>query len=503
MMQRTEHPTDGELMVKGRMLAATVRSMSSLGSLGVQALAELGIHDIDIDHWYPAEARRAMHRTALARYGPEALYSFGFTTSDLQYSLIPDLQAEHRKYLDTMQAATGDAKRESDALETMIRQVCHAYTVNFAFMVDRYQHLFGAQCTPLGDNCFELYASTFAEPDHHEFTRGIFASFLIRCTSGEWEVDIRYLPDKTDHGPNWAAFHYHVRFTRRRERQPGAEVILVERRLEAREALLKSVVEQSNRSLSVIMESIQYARLLQQGQMPDIDKLNGPFRSIDIAWQPRDLIGGDIWWTHTGTDGSFTLALADCTGHGVPGAMLSVLVISTLERIFAQAPAMGPSEALMALDEGMRESLHQAGENKASDDGCDAAIIRIAPDGRSLVYAGAKIDLFHRRGSEVTQHRATRVSLGYLQPPPEAPAEHQIALAAGDLLVMVSDGVTDQVGSAPERRKGFGNRRLQHVLSAGPLAHAEEAKKALLAALDDWQGKDRRRDDVSLVCIGI
>ncbi len=493
--------THGDLMVKGRMLAATVRSMSSLGSLGVQALAELGIHDIDIDHWYPAEARRAMHRTALARYGAEALYSFGFTTADLQYSLIPQLQAEHQEYLTVNQAAAGDLAIESHALETMIHKICEAYTVNFAYMVDRYQHLFGARCTALGDNHFEIVASTFAEPDHHDFTRGIFASFLIRCTSGEWDMDIRYLPEKIDHGPNWAAFHYHVCFTRRASVEPGAGITLVERRLEAREALLTNVVEQSNRSLSVIMESIQYARLLQQGQMPDVTKLSGPFRSIDIAWQPRDLIGGDIWWTCRGADGSFTLALVDCTGHGVPGAMLSVLVISTLARIFAQEPSIRPSDALKALDAGMRESLHQAGEDKANDDGCDGAIIRIAADGRSLLYAGAKIDLFHRHGDEVTQHRATRVSLGYLRPPTESPAEHQISLSGGDLLVMVTDGVTDQIGSEPERRKGFGNRRLQRMLAEGPTDSATSVKRALLAALNDWQGKDRRRDDVSTVII--
>lgn len=493
--------THGDLMVKGRMLAATVRSMSSLGSLGVQALAELGIHEIDIDQWYPAEARRAMHRTALTRYGPEALYSFGFTTSDLQYSLIPQLQAEHRVYLELIHAAAGNRAMESNALETMIHKICEAYTVNFAYMVDRYQHLFSAHCTALGDHHFEIVASTFAEPDHHEFTRGIFASFLLRCTSGEWDMDIRYLPEKTDHGPNWASFHYRVNFVRRTSASPTADVILVERRLEAREALLTNVVEQSNRSLSVIMESIQYARLLQQGQMPDVAKLSGPFRSIDIAWQPRDLIGGDIWWTDKAADGSFTLALVDCTGHGVPGAMLSVLVISTLARIFAQDPSTTPLGALKALDIGMRESLHQAGDDKASDDGCDAAIIRIAPNGRELLYAGAKIDLFHRRGNEVVQHRGTRISLGYLRPPAEMPEEHLIALADGDLLVMVTDGVTDQIGSDPDRRKSFGNRRIRQTLANNSIQSASDARHAVLASLDDWQGKNRRRDDVSMVAI--
>ncbi len=493
--------TDGDLMVKGRMLAATVRSMSSLGSLGVQALAELGIHEIDMEAWYPAEARRAMHRTALARYGAEALYSFGFTTSDLQYSLIPQLQEDHHNYRAAMRVAAGNAATERQALETMIHNICHAYTVNFAYMVDRYHHLFCARCTALGDHQFDIVASTFAEPDHHDFTRGIFASFLIRSTSGEWDLDIRYLADKTTHGPNWAAFHYRVSFTRRTSSDPSAEVILVESRLEARESLLKNVVEQSNRSLSVIMESIQYARLLQQGQMPDIAQLSGPFQSIDIAWQPRDLIGGDIWWTHKGSDGSFTLALVDCTGHGVPGAMLSVLVISTMARIFAHDPSVRPAQALQALDAGMRESLHQAGENKASDDGCDAAIIRIAPGGRELVFAGAKIDLFHRHAGAVIHHRASRISLGYLKPPAQAPLEHHISLAEGDLLVMVTDGVTDQIGSDPAHRKSFGNRRIEHTLANDAIQTASDAKQALLAALADWQGQDQRRDDVSIIGI--
>lgn len=494
--------TDSELMMKGRMLAATVNSMSSMGSLGVRVLAELGIHDIDIDEWYPAEARRAIHRTALDRYGPEALYSFGFTTADLQYSLIPDMQRGHHDYLKAIDDANGEPAAETLALEAYIQCICGLYTATFAIMVDRDHQLFGAQITPLGNNCYEIRASTFAEPDHEAFVRGLFSSFFIRGLAGDWDIDIHHLPEKTEHGPNWARFFNQARFIRRTEKQ-SSETILIERRLEAREALLKNVVEQSNRSLSVIMESIQYARLLQQGQMPDIRKISGPFDSIDIAWQPRDLIGGDIWWTHKGPDDSFTLALVDCTGHGVPGAMLSVLAISTLERIYAHDPNTGPAAALLALDAGMRASLHQAGEDKASDDGCDAAIIRISSDGQTLKYAGAKIDLFQRHHGEVIRHRGTRISLGYLKPPSQAPEEHTIALARGDLLLMVTDGVTDQPGSHPERRKSFGNQRIQQLMATASVASAEDSRQAVLAALQAWQGEARRRDDVSIVSLGI
>ena len=495
-------PTDGKLMMKGRMLAATVRSMSSLGSLGVSVLAELGIHDIDIDAWYPAEARRAIHRTAFTRYGPEALFSFGFTTADLQYSLIPEMQSDHQRYLDAIDNAQGDPDAESDALQGYIRCICDLYTVTFQIMVNRDHQLFGAYYAPLENNCYEIRASTFADPDHEAFLRGIFSSFFIRGLSGEWDIDFQQLPEKTSHGPDWGKFHFYVRFIRRTDKQ-SAEIKLIESRLEAREALLKNVVEQSNRSLSVIMESIQYARLLQQGQMPDIRKIKGPFDAIDIAWQPRDLIGGDIWWTHTSPDGSFTLALVDCTGHGVPGAMLSVLAISTLERIYAQDPDTGPAAALSALDAGMRASLHQAGEDKASDDGCDAAIIRIAPDGKSLKYAGAKIDLFQRHNDEVIRHRGTRISLGYLRPPSHSPEEQTIALSRGDLLLMVTDGVTDQPGSHPERRKSFGNQRIQHLLATPSVASAEASRQAVLSALQAWQGEARRRDDVSIVSLGM
>ena len=213
-------------------------------------------------------------------------------------------------------------------------------------------------------------------------------------------------------------------------------------KLSYKEKLLRRVIADANKSLAQVMESIRYARHVQHNQLPDPEQVGQRFASFDVRWQPRDTIGGDMWWASVpNSNGTFALAMTDSTGHGVPGAMLSVLVISTMARIFAHDPSVRPAQALQALDAGMRESLHQAGENKASDDGCDAAIIRIAPDGRELVFAGAKIDLFHRHAGAVIHHRASRISLGYLKPPAQAPLEHHISLAEGDLLVMVTDGV--------------------------------------------------------------
>ena len=162
------------------------------------------------------------------------------------------------------------------------------------------------------------------------------------------------------------------------------------------------------------MESIQYASLLQKGQLPKKEHIINRFSSFATIWEPRDTIGGDLYWLSSyQQSGPFALAVADCTGHGVPGAMLSLLVSNSLERIYANGKSEEPAEALMSLDHYVRTGLNQDRPDSESDDGCDAAVLQIDRDMQTIELTGAKLGLFQVNAQGVlTRHLASRCSLG-------------------------------------------------------------------------------------------
>jgi serine phosphatase RsbU (regulator of sigma subunit) len=197
------------------------------------------------------------------------------------------------------------------------------------------------------------------------------------------------------------------------------------------------------------------------------------------------------------------LAVADCTGHGVPGAMLSLLVSNSLERIYANDTLEDPVSALTSLDHYVRTGLNQDRADSESDDGCDAILLRIDRRTQRLEYAGAKIDLFHvTTDGVVTRHVAQRVSLGYKERVPlaQVPPVKALSYKQGDMFAIVTDGLTDQVGGeAGKSKMSYGYRRLERLLSAHAGGQAQQAVDALRKDFSKWQGQHHRRDDVTAV----
>lgn len=277
------------------------------------------------------------------------------------------------------------------------------------------------------------------------------------------------------------------------------------RKLEAtvaeRTAELASQHKALDEAHQMLVGSVNYASRLQRGQLPRPLRLEGRFASFDVIWEPRDTIGGDLWWVSSSQHaGPFVIAVADCTGHGVPGAMLSLLVSNSLERIYATDTDQDPAAALKSLDHYVRTGLNQDRPDSESDDGCDAAILRIDRERRQLEFAGAKLELWQLKASgELVRHAAARVSLGYSQrlSDDQLPSTAVIRYDAGDTFVVVTDGFTDQIGGPQDKRVSYGYRRLQSVLISKAGASASEIVQAMKADFAAWQGDNFRRDDVT------
>ena len=275
------------------------------------------------------------------------------------------------------------------------------------------------------------------------------------------------------------------------------------RELQERTDELAEQHEALDKAHRVVVSSVDYASRLQRSQLPGQHRIDGRFSSLGVIWAPRDTIGGDLWWLSSSRrDGAFTLAVADCTGHGVPGAMLSLLVSSSLERIYTSEPDTSPSAALLMLDHLVRAGLNQDSEHSESDDGCDAMIMRIDRERSELVFAGAKIGAFQLKADgSLIRHAPARTSLGYRQPINEehAPKDEMIHVAPGDSFIIVTDGFTDQVGGPGERPSSLGNRRLEDILRPLSGQPAEQVAERLREAYHAWRGNQAPRDDVTVV----
>lgn len=276
---------------------------------------------------------------------------------------------------------------------------------------------------------------------------------------------------------------------------------VLEETVAARTKELEQQHQELDEAHQLVVGSVNYASRLQRGQLPRPLRLEGRFASFATIWEPRDTIGGDLYWLSSSRNsGPFVLAVADCTGHGVPGAMLSLLVSNSLERIYATDTAQDPATALMSLDHYVRTGLNQDRPDSESDDGCDAAVLRIDRDKQMIEFAGAKLGLFqvNDRG-EVSRHLGSRCSLGYQDAidAKDKPLIQRIPYQSGDTFAVVTDGLTDQVGGP--NKTSYGYKRIENILKSNSNSDADFLCYLLKSDFIAWQGQETRRDDVTVV----
>ena len=246
-----------------------------------------------------------------------------------------------------------------------------------------------------------------------------------------------------------------------------------------------------------ILESIRYAEKIQQSLLPNTVEMS---RHLDnfIIWQPRDIVGGDIFMFERLANG-YLVAVMDCTGHGVPGAFVTMIVGSTCKTLLKENDPADPAGLLRALNIVVKNSLNQGEpDSLSSDDGLDAGICFVNTEKQTLTFAGAKTPLWYIAGSEIHEIRGDKQSLGYIRSDPDFRfTNHRISLEPGAVYYLGTDGVTDQIGG--ERRLPFGKRRLFEILLRNWQLPLSRQRELLLTAFIEYQDDEERRDDVSFV----
>ena len=266
---------------------------------------------------------------------------------------------------------------------------------------------------------------------------------------------------------------------------------------ERTDALQRSnaLLGESNRK---VMDSIGYAKLIQSSILAKPEELDQLSSDHAVLWLPRDVVGGDFYTLHRDEAGGALVTLADCTGHGVPGAFMTMASKALLDGATASRGLADPAALIGEVHRGLRALLQSRYANNA-DNGLDVALLYIPPARDKLVFAGAKLALWMIDSSGCIEViKGDRQSAGYRRIDNDARyTNHEIVARPGQRYVLSTDGIFDQNGG--DKGFAFGQKRLQAMVSSfcdRPLAGLSDA---LAAHLNAYRGDLPQRDDITLL----
>jgi serine phosphatase RsbU (regulator of sigma subunit) len=249
-----------------------------------------------------------------------------------------------------------------------------------------------------------------------------------------------------------------------------------------------------------ITDSIKYASRIQKAVLPPEEYITGILPQHFILNIPRDIVSGDYYWTTQRANESI-IAVADCTGHGVPGAFMSMLGIAFLNEIVNKSASTESHEILGQLRNNIMGSLHQTGREDEAKDGMDIALIIINLKSRMLQYSGAHNPLFLIRDKKLREVKADKMPIGISARYDKPFSNHKIQLQKNDMLYIFSDGYLDQFGG--EQKKKFGYRRFRELLLEIHLKELQEQKELLVKTFTGWKGKYDQIDDILVMGIRV
>jgi serine phosphatase RsbU (regulator of sigma subunit)/ligand-binding sensor domain-containing protein len=296
-------------------------------------------------------------------------------------------------------------------------------------------------------------------------------------------------------------------FIRVRERNLKEEKRILEQKVRERTAEIEAQKEElatQNEKIyeqhKNITDSIQYAQRIQKAILPPIEKIKEVVDDYFVLYRPRDIVSGDYYWS-TRRDNLTIIVAADCTGHGVPGAFMSMLGIAFLNEIVNKEGITQPNEILNRLRDQIITQLHQTGQDGESKDGMDVSLYVIDHASMKLSFSGAYNPLFVIRNDEVIQLKADRMPIGYYIKKDVKFTMEEMNLLKGDCLYNSSDGYPDQFGGTDERK--FMTKNFKELLLKIHKKPMAEQCEILNTTIDEWRGKIEQIDDIIVIGVKI
>jgi serine phosphatase RsbU (regulator of sigma subunit) len=250
-----------------------------------------------------------------------------------------------------------------------------------------------------------------------------------------------------------------------------------------------------------ITDSIVYAKRIQNAILPPPQFIEGIIPELFILYKPKDIVSGDFYWVEK-TEDKAVIAAVDCTGHGVPGAFMSIIGSNQLNYAVKVKKAKTAHEILDALNEGVGDTLRQEAGRTNIRDGMDIALVVIDYKNLEIEYAGAYNPLYHVRNGELTEYKADNFAIGsHIEYPDRKYTANVIKVEKGDMLYIFSDGFADQFGGANGRKYMYKKfREFIASISSRPLP---EQQQLLDDENNNWRGEEVQIDDIIVIGVKI
>lgn len=504
------------VLVSGAFFASAVETLKEFNQLGQSVLSEHNIESIDKTAFYPNGLRLAIFEAIYERFGDAGLDWIGFE-SPRQFISVEAYQSSPMAIRLSGLELNLSPNESAGALHTsflkFLEVYCDELTKILIASTRNADYLIGQFVQPHPSGLplhYRVKLNAKLPINYAPWTRGT-VHYNIRMHLPEgWDFKLSINTEHTKEVVNCSEYFFdltifpmakeHTRF-----------VCSLQDRLASREALLKAALNRAfeqETALKLIheqtMQSIRYAAAVQKNQLPQVTQKHG-FADLAVRWEPKDVIGGDTWWlSPEESPGPTTLAVIDCTGHGVPGAMTAMLVNSTLSRLFSEDPFCSLETALAGVGKSLAQSFGSFDKDSDVSNGCDLVLIQRLPSTSEMKIALAGLDVMHyqRQANKIVWIESPRNGISS---DPCADSPHvisQIDYAAGDRLLITSDGLTDQIGGN-EKPRSFGYRRTLEFFESTHNQSTAEVVNGLMALMDKWRGTQERRDDVTIVCLDL
>lgn len=261
---------------------------------------------------------------------------------------------------------------------------------------------------------------------------------------------------------------------------------------------IEQEIKEKNRAVE---ESINYAQRIQTSILPDTKFVKEYLHKSFVFYKPRDVVSGDFPWFFN-KNGIIYISAVDCTGHGVPGALLSFIGYFLLNNIVDHYDEITAGQVLDKLHEGVRRTLKQDRIDSDARDGMDIAFCKINLEKNLLEYSGAHRPLYLLRDNKLEQFKGNRKAIGgipYGKKPEKDFENHVIELKKGDKVFFFSDGLPDQIGG--EKKRKYQAKRIREAILERPDATMDEYHEFFDQDFVDWKGDNKQIDDVLLIGI--
>lgn len=253
----------------------------------------------------------------------------------------------------------------------------------------------------------------------------------------------------------------------------------------------KLIIEEKNKDIT---DSIAYAQRIQKALLPGEQFLKKYLKDLFILYKPRDIVSGDFYWSLFHHDHLY-IAVADCTGHGVPGAFMSMIGMSLLNEIIVERKIQNPALALDILREEVIRRLNPEGEAEVRTDGMDMVLLRINKERTNLEYAAAFNSLYLVRNGNLVEQKADKMPVGKHEGLLDSFAKHSIALQPEDRIYLFTDGFADQFGG-PKGKK-FRYSQLEKLITRISPLPMKDQQRELEGAFAEWRKALEQVDDVT------